>query len=215
MRGLPALGDLKDEMGRAAESGRPIHIALGTGRLGSGTTITSLAALQILEGLVDVAVAYDVPPIITVGDPTLVPLAQDVLHRAHRLKQIPHRYDPTQVRFVAPSPLAYAAGAAPVGAPEDISGSVVAGSFGSEVSLVADSASRRNTRLWGAADAVQAVGALYPATDRLAVGEELYAIGAEITGEQKYVTSLMAQDVLRLLLALAIVVASVLALVGG
>jgi hypothetical protein len=215
LRELPAFKDLRRELGRAVESGKPIHFALGSGALGSGDTITSLAALQVLEGLVDTAASYDAPPIITVGDPTLLPLAQDVLRRAYERRQITELYDPGQVRFVAPSSLAYAAGALPAGAPEDVTVTVTVGAFGSEASLIADGSSRRGTPQLTAVDAPQAIGALYPAIDRLAVGEDLYAIGAQVTEEEKYVISLMAEDVLRFVLVLAILGAAALALIGG
>ena len=215
VRKLPAFRTLQQEVGRATESGKPIHLALGSGTLGSGDTITSLAGLQTLEGLVDTAVSYDVPPIITVGDPTLLPLAQDILRRAYERRQIPELYKPSSVRFVAPSSLAYAAGAIATGAPEDVTATIMVGAFGPEVSLLAEASDRRMSPQLAAVDSAQAIGALYPAVDRLAVGEELYAMGAQVTGEQKYLTSLIAQDILRIVLVLAILGGAVLALIGG
>jgi hypothetical protein len=215
VRKLRAFKDLQQQLGRAIESGKPVHVALGSGALGSGDTITSLAGLQVLEGLVDAAVSYDAPPIITVGDPTLLPLAQDVLRRAYERRQITEMYDPSRVRFVAPSPLAYAAGSIPAGAPEDVTVTVTVGAFGSEVSLIADGSGRRRTPQLAAVDSPQAIGALYPAVNRLAVGEELYAIGAQVTQEKRYLTSLLAEDVLRFVLALAILGAAALALISG
>lgn len=215
LRELAGLKGFEREVGRAAESGRPIHVALGSGSLSSGDTITSLAALQVLEGMVDASVAYDVTPVVTVGDPTLLPLAQDTLRRAYERRHALGLYDPSQVRFVAPSPVAYAAGANPIGAPGDTAANVAAGAYGSEVSLITDSSTRRNTRQWAAADSAEAIGALYPATDRLTLGEELYAIGAQITEKDKYRTSLIAEDILRFVVALAIVGAAALALISG
>jgi hypothetical protein len=202
-------------MGRATESGRPVHLALGSGALGGPDTITSLAGFQVLEGLVDAAASYDVPPVITVGDPTLLLLAQDLLRRAYERRQISELYDPGQVRFVAPTSLAYAAGAFPAGVPEDVTATVAVGAFGSEASLIADASNRRRTPQLTAVDDAEAIGALYPAVDRLAVGEELYALGAQVTEEEKYEASLMAEDVLRIVLALAILLAAAWALIAG
>jgi hypothetical protein len=215
LREVAGLRGMQKEVERAAESGLPIHIALGNGGLSGEDTITSLAGLQVLEGLVDAAVAYDAAPIVTVGESTLLPLAQDALRRAYEERDAPELYDPSQVRFVAPSPLAYAAGANPVGAAEDTVATVAAGAYGFEISLIAESSTRRRVRQWAAADSVQALGALYPATDRLAVGEELYAIGAQVTDEDRYTTSLVAEDILRFVVALAIIAAAVLAFIGS
>jgi hypothetical protein len=214
VRPLPAFQDLWDETGVAAESGGAIHIALGSGGLSGEDTVTSLAGLQVLESLADAAVSYT-PPIVTVGDPTLLPLAQDTLRRAYERNGLAALYDPGRVRFVAPSPVAYAAGAAHVVTTESITASTMYGAFGAEVSLITDAGARCDLPQLAAAAAPHALGALYPAIDRLAVGEELYAAGAQMTGERRYLVSLVAQDILRVILALAILGAAGLALLSS
>lgn len=204
LRDIPGLEKLPEELARAAESGRPLHLALGAGEVGGTETLSSLAALQVLEGLVEQAVSYGVAPVITVGDPALLLLAQDVVRRAYDRSEVPELYDPTQVRFVAMAPLAYAAAAIPVGAPERVAGRVVAGRYGAEASLITDMSEQRGISKTAALDAPAAIGALYPATPRLAVGEDLYAAGAQLKKTEQHVTGLIAQDVLRVLLALII-----------
>jgi hypothetical protein len=214
VRPLPAFQDLWDETGVAAESGGAIHIALGSGGLSGEDAVTSLAGLQVLESLADAAVSYT-PPIVTVGDPTLLPLAQDTLRRAYERNGLAALYDPGRVRFIAPSPVAYAAGAAYVVATESITASAMYGAFGAEVSLITDAGARRDLPQLAAAAAPHALGALYPAIDRLAVGEELYAAGAQMTGERRYLVSLLAQDILRVILVLVILGVAGLALLSS
>jgi hypothetical protein len=212
IRPLTSFQDLRSETGRAAEGGGTIHIAIGNGGLTGEDTITSLAALEVIEELADTAVLYNAPPIITVGDPTLLPLAQDILRRAYERHGLAKRYDPGQVRFVAPSPVAYAAGAAGIVMTEDVMSNAMIGAFGSEVALIADAGARRALPQLAAAAALDALGALYPTTDRLAVGEELFAAGAQMTEKRRYTISLQAQDILRLFLALFIALVAILAL---
>jgi hypothetical protein len=202
IRPLSTFQDLRGAIGYAAESGGMVHIALGSGGLTGEDAVTSLAGLEAVEALADTAVLYNAPPIITVGDPTLLPLAQDILRRAYERHGLIERYDPGQVQFVAPSPMAYAAGASSVAATEDVTANVIIGAFGSEVSLITDAGARRGLPQLAAAAAPDAIGALYPATDRLAVGEELYAAGAQLTGLRRYAISLKVQDILRLVLVL-------------
>jgi hypothetical protein len=211
VRPLAAFQDLRGEIGYAAEGGGTIHIALGSGGLSGEDAITSLAALQALEALADTAVLYNAPPVVTVGDATLLPLAQDIMRRAYERHGLLERYDPARVRFIAPSSVVYAAGAANVAAAEGVTTNVMMGAFGAEVSLIADAGARRDLPQMAAVAAPEAIGALYPATERLAAGEELYTAGAQLTRERRYSTSLMAQDILRVILALAIVGAAVLA----
>ncbi|MBN1977129.1 MAG: hypothetical protein JW918_06975 [Anaerolineae bacterium] len=213
IRPLTSFQDLQGETGRAAESGGTIHIALGNGGLIGEDAVTSLAALEVVEELADTAILYNAPPIITVGDPTLLPLAQDTLRRAHERHGLVKRYNPNQVRFIAPSPVAYAAGAASVVMTENVMSNAMIGAFGPEVSLLVDAGARRNLPQLAAAASPDAIGALYPATDRLAVGEELYAAGAQMVEKGRYAISLQAQDILRLILAGFIAMTAALAFV--
>lgn len=214
IRPLASFQDLRSETGRAAEGGGTIHIAIGNGGLIGEDAVTSLAALEVVEELADTAVLYNAPPIITVGDPTLLPLAQDILRRAYERHGLVKRYNPDQVRFVAPSPMAYAASAANIVMTEDVMSNAMIGAFGPEVSLITDAGARRDLPQLAAAAAPDALGALYPVTDRLAVGEELYAAGAQMTEKKRYTISLQAQDILRLILAGFIIMTAALALLA-
>jgi hypothetical protein len=215
IRTLPVFQQLGREVGYAAERGGTIHLALGNGGLNGGDVIMSLAGLQVLEALADDIVSYHLPIVVTVGDPTLLPIAQDVLRRAYERGGLSDLYEPTQVQFVAPTPLAYAGGAAQVVSAKDVTTNVLAGSFGAEVALLTDAAARNGLSQFAAAADPQAIGALYPATDRLAIGEELYAAGAQMTDEKRYRVSLVVEDVLRVLLILSILLVSVLAFLRG
>jgi hypothetical protein len=185
VRSVEPFQSIQAEIGHAAESGGAIHIALGNGALYGQDSITSLAGLQILESLVDTAVSYGAPPVVTVGDPTLLPLAQDVIRRAYERNRGMRAYD--------------------------ITSNVVTGAFGAEASLVADAAIQRDLSSSGAVAAATAAGVLFPTTDQLAVGEELFAAGAQMTNKRHYLVSLVAHDILRVILILAIFGSAILA----
>jgi hypothetical protein len=214
VRPLAAFQDLEAENGYAAESGGAVHVALGSGEIYGEDALASLAALQVVGSLAELGIAYSTPPLVTVGDPTLLPLAQDALRRAYERSGASEMYDPNCVRFVAPTPVAYAAAAAQVVAMGDVTANMMAGSFGPEVSLIADASARRDISQLGAVSSSDAAGALYPATERLAVGEELYAAGAQMTGQRRYSVSLAVQDILRVVVVLAIFGSAVMAFLG-
>jgi hypothetical protein len=209
IRPLPTFDELSTDLGRAAESGSPIHVTIGSGGLNGRHGLTSLAALQVLEGLVDEAVAYGTPPVVTVGDPTLLPLAEDVIRRAFVRRGILERYDPTTVRFVTDQPIVYAAGAADFIAHERTYSVLLAGHLGEEAALIANAAEKLGRPQSAAVDHLRAVGALYPTGARLGVGEELYAGAARLTGLPRYLASLQVQDLLRILLVVVIVLAAI------
>lgn len=214
-RPVAAFRDLRRELACAAEAGRAIHVALGSGALTGEEAGVSLAALQVVDGLVEDAVALRVPLIITVGDATLLPIAQDVLRRAYVRLGLAELYDPDWVRFVAPDALAYAAGAAPVAAEPGVALNVSAGAFGPEVTLITDTGLRRGIAQAAAVATPSAAGALYPALEWLAIGEELFASGATLRAEQRSrVAALWVQDILRGTVALALLASAVFTLIN-
>jgi hypothetical protein len=215
VRPLAAFQDLEPETGYAAESGSAVHVALGSGEIYGEDALTSLAALQVVASLAELGISYSAPPLVTVGDPTLLPLAQDALRRAYERSGASEMYDPNCVRFVAPTPVAYAAAAAHVVALGDVTTTMMAGSFGPEVSLIADAGARHDISQLAAVAAAGAAGALYPVTERLAVGEELYAAGAQMTEKRYYSVSLAVQDILRVVVVLAIFGSALMALLGS
>ena len=215
IRPIPAFQRLSVEAGYAAESGGALHIALGDGGLYGSDSVLSLAALQVLSALADKAAAYKSPPTVTVGDPTLLPLAQDIIRRAYERNGLLDFYDPDAVRFVAPSSLGYAAGAGHTVVSERITANVIAGAVGAEASLIADAGQRRAIPQTVAVADGRALGALYPVTDSIAFGEEVYAAGAQMTGARRYLFGLLAQDILRAVLVLSIIVSAVLAFLTG
>ena len=90
---------------------------------------------------------------------------------------------------------------------------MMVGVFGPEVSLITDAGARRDLSQLAAATTPDSLGPLYPVTDRLAVGEELFAAGAQTSGERRYLVSLTVQDMLRAIVVLAILGSTVMALV--
>lgn len=196
-RPIPAFDLLPAELGKSAESGAPLLFALGSGGIGGERTLTSVAALETLDGLTDAAVAYGAPPVVAVGDPTLMVLAEDALRRAWVRRGTPERYDPTRVRFIGVHPAVYAAGVADLVAHERVHASVLIGSFEEEAVFVTYAAEGLQRFQSAAVDRPSSVGALYGAHTTLAVGEELYAGPAQVVRAPRFLNSLRTQDLLR------------------
>ena len=213
--GLGGFGGLRDELAHAAESGGSVHISLGSGGAQGDDAMVSLAGLRVAAAFADVAVSYGLSPTVSVGDPTLLPLAQDALLRIYQHHRIESRLAPDQVRFVSPWPVAFGAGVGHEVASEERAVVIVAGSFGVEVTLVNDAAGRRGTPPFVAVSSLEAIGAAWAATDRLAPGEALFATAAQESGDVDWSAGVAAQDVLRVVVVVAIVVAGLWALLGG
>jgi hypothetical protein len=208
LRPLPGFEALRGQQGRAIESGQSLHLSLGTSGIGGGNTATTLAGLAILESLADEAAATDTPPTVTVADPTALVMAQDVLRRAYSRQGNTAGYDPRAVRYVAASPLPYAAGAGDILSSEETSANVMAGVFGPEVAFITEAGSKQGVlQAAGAAD-VAPLAVMYPSVNHLMIGEEMFAASGYMDNLPAHTGSLLAQDVIRWLLVALLFVAS-------
>ncbi len=213
-RPLPVFPALAGEVGRAAEQGVSIHVALGNGGLATPDAMTSIAALEGVRALLELSATYDTPPIITTGDPTLHLLASDWMRRAYARIGAPDLFRPTQVQFAAPTPVTYAAMAATQLFDTPVSANVLLGAFNQEVSLLTEAARRRGIASMGGVVSLAGIGALYPVLDQaqLVIGEELFAGGAFVKERSVSWASLGAQEALRWLVLAGMLVAALLSL---
>ncbi len=215
LRRIAAFDALPGQIGRAAESGQMLHLSLGTGGVGGSETVSSLAGLSTLAYLADQGVAADTPPLITVSDPSLLPLAQNVLRQAYVRRGRRSDYRWTQVRLVSPSPMSYALGTTDILNHEPVLANVMFGSYGSEIGLISGAGAYANLiQISGTGDS-QALSILYTSADQVAVGEELYATEVYLNRTGTKVASLAAEDLARIALILLVVIVAILRWIGA
>jgi hypothetical protein len=205
---------LSNEVGRVAEEGTAIHIALGNGGLVSDNAVTSIAALQGLSTLIDLAAAYDTPPYITTGDPTLYLLADNRLRKAYTRLGNLTLYQPNHVQFATTTAAGYAAVAAQQLSVNKIGSNIMLGTYNQEISLVADAADKQRIKSYGGSTSPQGLAVLYPAlsADALIMGEQLFE-GARDAQRSAIDASLWAQDILRWLVIAGIAGTAIITLV--
>ena len=213
LRPIAAYRRLQEMVSQAAESGQPIHVAMGVGRLGSDATPESLMGLTMFDYVARRASAANHPALGTVGEATILPAAQSVLHQARDEAGFGERYTGREVQFYGSDPLAYAAGAYAATARQRPVGSALLGRYGSEGLWLAEStAGLGMTRIGGAADPASAA-LLAVSLDDLLIGEEVFAAGAYLH-RPSHLGSLATQDVFRIVAILAIILGVVLTSLG-
>jgi hypothetical protein len=215
LRAIGAFEALPGQIGRATESGNKIHLSLGTGGIGGSETVASLAALSTLGYLAEQGVATDTPPLITVSNPTLLPLALNVLRQAYVRHGRGSDFRWTQVRLVSPSPMSYALGTMDILNREPVLANVMFGSFGSEVGLIAGTGADADLIQISGTDNTQALSILYTSADQVAVGEELYASEVYLNRTGPRVISLAAEDIARIALILFVIIVAIFRWVGA
>jgi hypothetical protein len=204
LRPINAFKHLTQAMGRAAESGRPLHVGLGTGGIGDATTAESMAALTLLDQLARKAAAYDAQPLVTTADPVLMIAAGDRVRQWYAQRGFLEGFDAARVRLVAPDRTAYAAGVADLLGNEALSGSVLVGAFGDEYLLMGEIGARqRFSQVAGAADP-RVLPFVAATSDHPLLGEEMFAAGAYLGQLPAHVGSLLTQDWMRVFLVLVV-----------
>jgi len=205
LRPLPGFALLDGFVGQAVETGRTLHVSMGTRGIGGASTADTMAGLMALERLAEQAVATGLKLVITVSDPSLLPIAQDTLRRAYERRGYPQGYNPEHLRYIAPDAIAYAAGVMGILEREDVVANAMIGGFGDEFLLMGENGARKGIQQVGGASSPETLPLVYISMDEALLGEEIYAGGAYLSSKPSHLGSLLAQDWLRSAIILAII----------
>ena len=215
LRAIEAYERLNKAVGIAVENGTRLHISLGRGNLFTARGGSALAGLSMLRRLTERTSVSDRPPIVTSGDASLTVLSQDTLQSGYRAASAQDQYRFTTGRLTGLSPFSYAAGTMPIIRDENVSTNIFIGDFGNEAALLTEEADRENTNLIAASDNLSAQAIFYAAAQDPLIGEELFAAGAYVGAGASHEASLNAQDILRWLIILAIIIGAGLTILGA
>lgn len=203
-RNIEALASLPSTVGQAVETGQRLHISLGSGSIGQTDTAAALAGLTVLDQISAVAAVSDKPPVVTTADGAAMLLAQDTLRRIYTQQHALHRYDPNSARVAGPTPMSFGAGLTTLLKDESAAGTILVGSVGPEAVLLTEASRRASLTTLAGSDDPSTQAMLFAAADQPLVGEDLFAGGAYIGRNAAHMASLRAQDILRVVLILAI-----------
>lgn len=213
LRRVPAYDALPLAIGEAIEANRPVHVSFGSAGLGGASTLLTLATGELFYQVAARAAIGTTPPILTVTDPTAVPLGQDMVRRAYRSRGLLNRYPSGSVRWypAGQRSLAFAAALTAALGDDRVASNILVGSFGSELALVADAAIRRDQTLIATSVDLEGQAVAYAMSNEPLIGEEVFTAGAYLDSTPSHVGALVAQDLLRLLLILFIFIPTALA----
>jgi hypothetical protein len=215
----PLLGytAMENKIGLAVESGRGIHLGLGTGSLTGSASPASVSALLALDYLAVEGCRSGKQPMVTVGDGTLLLAGQDRLWRGFRLARRTADYDPTMAEFLADNmlPFTYAAGVSDIINRGELGTNMLFGRFGPEMGIMLEAADRANMEHVVATDDPLAMAVATPVTKQIMLGEELFAAGAYLRGDTKSLASVQLQDIIRIVAIIGILLAAIIGLVVG
>jgi hypothetical protein len=203
LRPITAYQRLRELASQATETGASLHVALGSGQLEGQSSAQAQAALAVLGYLANHIAHTNGPVQATASAPALVPAAQGLLQQAERAAGYPCGYTHSMARFSGPDPLAMALGANRAIDKSRATANVMLGRIGPEALLVVAS-HQQMEHVLGSDDLADAA-VLYAADDDALIGEEIMAAGAYL-GRTSHLGSLAAQDVMRVVIMISILV---------
>jgi len=206
LRPIAAYRALPEIAADAVESAQRVHVSLGSSALGEPSTISALTSAAIAYEVAGRLAISPYPPLITLSQGTTLPLAQDTLRRAYELRHRPAAFRATQAAWYPQGPrsLAFAAGASAHAADLDVFSSVLLGRFGSEMAYFGEGALRHSQLLVAHSDTPVGQAVAYAQADYPLLGEELYAGPAYLTRRPLHLGTVIALDVLRWAVIMAI-----------
>lgn len=214
LRQIPAFSKIRRAIELTVEAGSRLHISIGRGTITGPESAAAFVGLSMLEKITTSASTGDSPPVVTTGDPALMILAQDTLKSSYQEIGLIDQYRRTSSQLTGVSPFSFAAGAIPIARDKKSSTSILVGSFGIEVALLTDGCERSGNMTLGGTDDISAQAVLYATASEPLIGEELYAGGAYLDTGPIHTASLRAQDVIRWLLVIVILIGILLNLLG-
>jgi hypothetical protein len=207
LRRIDAYQSLPVTVGQAVETGRRLHISLGTGSVGATDTAATIAGLTVLNQISAAAAVSDRPPVVTTADGAAMLLAQDTLRSVYARQNALARYDPESAQVAGLTPLSFGAAQTSLPADEVVAAAILIGAAGSEAVLLAEAGQRAGVTTLAGADSLPTQAMLFATADHALIGEDLFAGAAYIGQRPEHMGSLTAQDVARLLIGATIVFA--------
>ncbi len=217
LRRIGAYNAMPLSVGEAVESDRTVHVSFGSSAIHDISTLSAVAAVDILYNLAERAALADKPTLVTVSDPVTLTLGWDTLRQAYKARGVLNKYRTTMARWYpgGPSSLVFGAGVGAAVLEEDVSTNVLVGRFGAELALMTENALRYDRFVIAQSDQVSGQAVAYAVSDMPLIGEELYAAGAYLGRRPLQIGGVVAQDVLRALVIAMILGLFALAVVGA
>ncbi|MFQ3537207.1 MAG: DUF6754 domain-containing protein [Aggregatilineales bacterium] len=216
LRAVPAYRTLQERLSAAVESGRGMHVSLGSSALLDESALTAMAGAELLYQSAVRASGGDLPVTASLTDPVTLGIAQDRLRRAYALRNRLETFQPTLARWY-PSGSAALALAAGVGAAlldEEGGLAVLCGRFGAELALIAETTIRYERDLVPHSTQVEGQAIAYATSPAPLLAEELFVGAAYLEPTALHIGGAAAQDALRYLVVIFVIAFALLIFLG-
>ncbi len=214
IRKYSSILNLRKSIGLSIEHGRGLHISLGKSDLNNIHGAASFVGLETLNQIIDQSILSDNPPVTTAGSGDLTLLAQSKLQNVLIDKSSSTSDFHSNAYLSGATNLSYIAGLIPPSTDENLSTQIFVGNIGPEIGLLLDANQKKSHFSLAATDSLEGQSVSYAYSDDALIGEEIFAIPAQISNKPIFKVSLLIQDLLRWLVIAIILFVLFFKLVG-
>lgn len=206
-REIAAFDIIRSALGRGAETGKAIHLSPGAGTIGNrATTAETLVGLLTLERVAIEAARNGAPILVSSGDAVTHLALRGIMRQVYQTSGQAQDYDAARVQLLAhEDTTAYAAGVATLYARQKLEASHLVGSFGQDFLLTSEEGAQQRLPQLAGSTSNEAIPVMLLSTNGTLIGEEIFAAEAYLSDEPASQARLRTQDVLRLIVIVALV----------
>ena len=207
VREIPALKAVEEAIGRATEMARPLLYTPGWG--GDIQRPTTIASLNMLAHVAEKTARYDCRLVFPTHDPVIMSVAQEVVKEAYIRAGYPDRFRQEDISYVSSSQFAYAAGVDGMISRLKPASIFLLGTFEAESLILAETGNSIGAIQIAGTDSTIQLSFFIVACDYTLIGEELFAASGYLSGDPSILASVRAQDILKVVIMLILMVATV------
>ena len=194
IRKIAGLEAIEEAIGRATEMGRPIAYTTGLGGIRDQVYYQTIAGLSILGYTAELAAKYNARLIYFPYDPTIMPMAIDVMEQAYLRAGKPEAFNRDNVQYLGGDQFPWAFGVLGAIYREQTAANIHMGPFWAESLILAEAGFYTGAiQIAGTANYHQ-IQFFVVAADYALIGEELMAAGAYLSKDPTQIGSLWGSD---------------------
>ncbi len=205
IREIPGLAAVEEAVGRATEMGSPMLFTPGWG--GDIQRPTTIASMNILSTVAEKAAEYDCRLIYPTHDPVIMAVAQEVVKESCYKAGYPDRYRPDDIFYISSSQFGYAAAVDGYISRTKPASVFLLGTFEAESLILAETANSIGAMQIAGTDSTIQLAFFIVACDYTLIGEELFAASGYLSRNPAILSSVRAQDIIKILIVLFVIIA--------
>ena len=214
IRKIAGLEAIEEAVGRATEMGRPIAYTTGLGGIRDQVYYQTVAGLSILGYTAELAAKYNARLIYFPYDPTIMPMAVDVMEQAYLKAGKPEAFNRENIQYLGGDQFPWAFGVLGAMYREHTAANIHMGPFWAESLILAEAGFYTGAiQIAGTANMHQ-IHFFVVAADYSLIGEELMAAGAYLSKDTSQLGSLWGGDFAKITALVLTVIAVILTAAG-